>query len=85
MSPSIVADFSFGFETHANAAPGIAGEIHPDMIRFLLSVGYLSEILEGINLNPSLLIRVVVPTEESGSLDVNVGLAFVTSLCIVRD
>ncbi len=90
MSPSILADFSFGFETHAfdfsgiqknenryfsidllgkyfltdglwagagfgyalflssstaNAAPGTAGEIHPDMIRFLLSVGYLSETL----------------------------------------
>ena len=67
-----------------NAAPSTAGEIHPDMMRFLLSVGYLSEILEGIYLDPSLLIRLGLPTEETDSFDFTVGLYLTTSFGIVR-
>ncbi len=67
-----------------NAAPATAGELHTDLLRFMISLGYLSEILDRIYLNPSLLLRVVVPTEESGSFDFQVGLYFTTSLGIMR-
>lgn len=67
-----------------NAAPATAGEIHPDMIRMLLSVGYLSEILEGIYLDPSVLIRLGLPTEEADSFDLTVGLYFTIAFGIVR-
>jgi len=81
------AGFGYGLflnSSTANAAPAIAGELHTDLLRFLVSIGYLAEILDRIYLNPSLLFRVVVPTEESGSFDFDVGLYFTASLGIMR-
>jgi len=73
-----------------NAATSTAGEIHPDMIRMLLSVGYLL-LTPGIwlqksriYLDPSVLIRLGFPTEEADSFDLTVGLYFTIAFGIVR-
>jgi len=68
-----------------NAVPATPGAVHPDRIQFLLATGYLSKVLEGIYLNPSLLVRMVLPSEEADSFDFNLGLFITASLNIRRD
>jgi hypothetical protein len=129
LTDEVMADISFGFETHSvdydgiqkdenqyfsidllgkyfltggfwagagfgyamflnssttNAAPDTPGELHTDLLRFLISVGYLSEILDRIYLDPSLLFRFVIPTEESDTFDIDIGLYFTVALGIMR-
>jgi hypothetical protein len=68
-----------------NAVPTTPGTVHPDRIQFLLATGYLAKVLEGIYLNPSLLVRTILPSEEADSFDFSLGLFFTTSLNIRRD
>jgi len=68
-----------------NAVPSTPGVVHPDRIKFLLASGYLSKVLEGIYLNPALLIRMVLPSEEADSFDLNLGMFITASLNIRRD
>ena len=68
-----------------NAVPATPGEIHTDLIKFLLSVGYLSRVMEGIYINPSFAFRVVLPSEEADSFDVNLALSFTMSFDLKRD
>jgi hypothetical protein len=68
-----------------NAVPATPGVVHSDRIQFLLAAGYLSKVLEGIYLNPSLLVRMVLPSEEADSFDFNLGLFITASLNIRRD
>ncbi len=68
-----------------NAVPATPGAVHPDRIQFLLAAGYLSKVLEGIYLNPSLLVRMVLPSEEADSFDFDLGLFITASLNIRRD
>jgi hypothetical protein len=52
----------FLYSYTVNAVPATPGVVHPDRIQFLLASGYLSKVLEGIYLNPSLLVRMVLPS-----------------------
>ena len=67
-----------------NAIPATPGEIHPDMMRLLISTGYFSQILDGIYLDPSLLLSFNIPTEESDSFDFIMGLLLTISFGISR-
>lgn len=68
-----------------NAVPVTPGAVHPDRIQFLLATGYLSKVLERIYLDPSLLVRIVLPSEETDSANFSLGLFFTTALNIRRD
>jgi hypothetical protein len=68
--------------TTVNATPTTPGELHPDMLRVLLSTGYFSRILEGIYLDPSFLVRFNLPTEESDSFDFTFGILMTISFGI---
>jgi|GEM_PF-2675403 len=68
--------------TTVNATPTTPGELHPDMLRVLLSTGYFSRILEGVYLDPAFLIRFNLPTEESDSFDFTLGILMTLSFGI---
>ena len=89
INENIYAGAGFGYamflsSTTVNAVPATPGEIHPDVMRLLLSAGYFSQILDGIYLDPSLLFSINIPTEESDSFDFIMGLVLTISLGISR-
>lgn len=89
INQNIWAGAGFGYamflsSATVNAIPATPGEIHPDMMRLLISTGYFSQILDGIYLDPSLLLSFNIPTEESDSFDFIMGLLLTISFGISR-
>lgn len=68
-----------------NAAPTTAGAIYPDRLKFMVSIDYFREIMRGIRINPSLVARVILPSETTSDVDIDLGLFFSTAFNLKLD